>query len=551
MTSEPSETPPPTPAVPVPTPSADKPASAARSKIKIGSQRDTFPAPGPPLAPPRPAFKPQPVTTSPKPLPPPPDAAIETVTSALPLPPAPAPVSTVVPLPEAQVAPPQPAATPTPPSMPAAEVPSSMEAPVLTKPVSKGPVPIPRYDDTSADFEQEMSAALGNLSIDQLITKEDAKRTGPEFETESRHRAMVVRVHRDNVFFSLGSRNEAVAGLKHFKTPPETGTMMEVVVTGFNAEDGLYEVSVPGASIDVSGWSDIVEGSIVDARVTGANTGGLECAVNTLRGFIPASQVSLYRVENLGEFIGQKLACVVTEANPERRNLVLSHRAVLEREKEASREEFLGKLEVGQIHEGVVRSIRDFGAFVDLGGMDGLIHVSKLSWDHVKHPSEVLQEGQKVSVKIERIDPDTGKIGLSYRDLQDHPWKTAAQKYTVGSIVNGVVSRLANFGAFVKLGPGVEGLIHISELSHQHVRNVGQILKEGQAVEVKILSVDPDAQRIALSLKATMPAPESAKAASEPAAEEPRRELAVPQRKGPLKGGLGKVSGGDQFGLRW
>lgn len=423
------------------------------------------------------------------------------------------------------------------------------EAPILDVPKRKGPVPVPRFDDLPDDLQQEIDAALGGMSLDVMIGKEDAKQTGHEFETESRHRAAVVKVHRDNVFFSLGSRNEGVAALKQFRTPPEPGTMMEVVVTGFNAEDGLYELSVPGAAIDVSGWSDIAEGSIVDARVTGANTGGLECAVNTLRGFIPASQIALYRVENMGEFIGQKLTCVVTEANVERRNLVLSRRAMLEREKEATRASFLAELEVGQTREGTVRSVRDFGAFVDLGGVDGLIHISKLSWDHVKHPSEVLQEGQKVNVKIDKIDPETGKIGLSYRDTLDHPWTNVEQRFPSGTVVNGTVSRLAAFGAFVKLGPGIEGLIHISELSHQHVRNVGQILKEGQPVEVKILSIDPEAQRIALSLKATLPAPEAPEA--KPEVEEPAPAPTVPKRKGPLKGGLGKVSGGDQFGLRW
>lgn len=544
MTTDPSETPANPPAPPASSPPAPRP------KIKIGSQRDTFPAAPPPLNAPRPAAKPVPTAkpaTSKAAAPAP--GPIVSPTVAAPATPAPAfaePAQLSSPPipPPAVPAPvfPEPALSETPVATP--------EAPILDVPKRKGPVPIPRYDDMPADLQQEIDDALGGMSLDEMIGKEDARQTGEQFETESRHRAAVVKVHKDNVFFSLGSRNEGVAALKQFRTPPEPGTMMEVVVTGFNADEGLYELSVPGAAIDVSGWSDISEGSIVDARVTGANTGGLECAVNTLRGFIPASQIALYRVENMGEFIGQKLTCVVTEANPERRNLVLSRRAMLEREKEAARAGFLAELEVGQTREGVVRSVRDFGAFVDLGGVDGLIHISKLSWDHVKHPSEVLHEGQKVTVKVEKIDPETGKIGLSYRDLLDHPWTNVDQKYPVGTLVKGAVSRLANFGAFVKLGPGVEGLIHISELSHQHVRNVGQILKEGQPVEVKILTVDPEAQRIALSLKATLPAPEPAKAA-EPEVDEPPREMAVPKRKGPLKGGLGKVSGGDQFGLRW
>ena len=321
------------------------------------------------------------------------------------------------------------------------------------------------------------------------------------------------------------------------------------MVRSFNAEDGLYEVTVPGAALDVADWSDLVEGAVVDARITGANTGGLECMVNTIRGFIPASQIALFRVENFADYIDQKLPCVVTEVNPKRKNLVLSHRALLEREKEEARKQLLETLEPGQTHEGTVRNLRDFGAFVDLGGVDGMIHVSQLSWDRVNHPNEVLQEGQKVRVKIEKINRETGKIGLSYRDLLERPWTNIEEKFPVGTTVKAPVSRTAKFGAFVKLTSGVEGLIHISELAHQRVRRVEDVVREGQEVEVKVLSVDADAQRIALSLKATLPEPE--KPAEEAAAADPTRELAVAKRKGPLKGGFDRPSGGEQFGLRW
>ena len=152
-------------------------------------------------------------------------------------------------------------------------------------------------------------------------------------------------------------------------------------------------------------WSEVSEGMIVEARVTGHNKGGLECEVNRLRGFIPASQISLYRVEDLAQFVGQKFACVITEANPDKGNLVLSRRAVLEREKAEAKTKLLAELEVGQVREGIVRSLQEFGAFVDLGGVDGLIHISQLSWDRIRHASEVLELGQKVKVKIQKIDP--------------------------------------------------------------------------------------------------------------------------------------------------
>lgn len=411
-------------------------------------------------------------------------------------------------------------------------------------------VPAPsRRDQVSADLEAEINDALGGMSLEEIVSGSSASAIGLPLEPDSRVRASVVRVHGDNVFFALTGRNEGVISVRQFATPPEAGAILDVIVRGFNAEDGLYEITVPGASISVSDWSDISEGSVVDARVTGSNAGGLECMVNNIRGFIPASQISLYRVENLSDFENQKLLCVVTEANPNRRNLVLSHRAVLEREKEESREQLMKELDVGQKREGIVRSLRDFGAFVDLGGVDGLIHISQLSWDRVKHPSEILQEGQKVLVKVEKIDRDTGKIGLSYRDLLDHPWHNIEERLTAGAVVKGTVTRLAKFGAFVKIAPGIEGLIHISEISHQHVRNLATMLQEGQEVEVKVLAVDPENQRIGLSLKATMPAPEQKVTAEQP--DEPARKPTFSRGSEPLKGGMDKPSGGDKFGLQW
>jgi small subunit ribosomal protein S1 len=433
----------------------------------------------------------------------------------------------------------------------AASAPPAPAPPKPTPPVRRSePVEVPRLSD---ELDDEVEAALGGMSIDQLIEQGAKPDTGPELEPDTRRRGIVIRVHRENVFFALGARHEGITPLKQFSKPPEPGDQMDVIVSRFNADDGLYELHVPGMAADVGDWEDINDGAVVEARITGSNTGGLECQVNHIRGFIPASQISLYRVENFGEYVGQKLLCVVTEANPQRKNLVLSHRAVLEREKEAARQGLIEQLEVGQVREGTVRSLRDFGAFVDIGGVDGLIHISKLSWDRVSHPGDVLKEGQHVQVKIEKIDRQTGKIGLSYRDLLEHPWDKVEQKYSVGAAVAGTVSRIAQFGAFVKLEPGIEGLVHVSELAHHRVPNVGSFVKEGQTVQVKVLSVDRAAQRIGLSMKALQQLPEQSSRGKpeEEEADEPRRELAVPKRKGPLKGGLGRSGGGEQFGLNW
>ncbi len=420
------------------------------------------------------------------------------------------------------------------------------------QPESRVPRPS-RHDRLTPEMERELEMALGGASMEELLGAAPAVGAESEaLEVDSRHPATVVKIHGDNVFCSLGGRNDAVASLRQFDEPPAIGTQIEVIIRSYHAEDGLYEVSVPGASVEVHDWSDLVEGAVVEARITGSNVGGLECLVNQIRGFIPASQVGMHRVDNFAEYYDQKLPCVVTEANERRRNLVLSHRAVLEREKQAERERLMEELEVGQIREGHVRSLRPFGAFIDLGGLDGLVHISQLSWERVGHPSEILQEGQKVRVKVEKIDPQTGKIGLSYRDLLDHPWDRVDEQFAVESTVKGTVTRIAKFGAFVKIAPGIEGLVHISELAHHRVVQVSSVVEEGQEIDVKVLSIDRENQRISLSLKAAHPLAESPEAeVGEEPAEEPRPDPLVKPRQEPLRGGREGSSGGERFGLHW
>lgn len=420
---------------------------------------------------------------------------------------------------------------------------------------SHTPVPVPNRRQRSDDIEAELEAALSGVSLDDIV-KTDLKTDANRLESGTQHRCQVVDLHGDDVFFALGGKNQGVTSIRNFAegSEPKPGDMLDVTVTGYNSEDNLYQVSVAGGGIVAGGWTDIAEGSMVEARITGANTGGLECQVGGIKGFIPVSQISMYRVENTADFVGQSFACVVTESNERRGNLVLSRRAVLEREKEESKKKIMAELEPGAMREGTIRKIHDFGAFVDLGGVDGLIHISQLAWDRVKHPSEVVSEGQKVRVRVERIDQETGKISLSLKNPEEHPWMNIDQRFPVGSTVRGPVSRIAQFGAFVKLAPGVEGLIHISELAHHKVFKVENVVKEGQEVECKVLDVDGEAQRMSLSLKASIAKPEKAGAAEEkPEVDEPRRELAVPKRSGPLKGGTrGKAgSSGEQFGLKW
>jgi ribosomal protein S1 len=404
----------------------------------------------------------------------------------------------------------------------------------------------------SPELEMEYLAALGGESVESMLSS--GAETAVELESQSRHQAKVVAIHREDVFVEIGGRQQGILPLRNFEAPPEPGTTLDVVVSRFNAADGLYELTLPGAAVEVGDWSEVTEGLLVEARVTGHNKGGLECEVNRLRGFIPASQVSMYRVEDLAQFVGQAFTCLVTEANPEKRNLVLSRRAVLEREKAEAHEKLMASLEAGQTREGIVRSLQGFGAFVDLGGVDGLIHISQLSWDRIKHPSEVLEVGQKVKVKIQKIDPQTGKISLAFRDLSESPWATAARDFPARSHVRGTVTRLMEFGAFVRLAPGVEGLVHISELSHKRVFRVSDVVNEGQQVEALVLSVDPEQQRISLSMKALeakAPSAEEQKVQEEPAEEESLPQKVTKKRTVPLRGGIGGPPTGEKFGLKW
>jgi small subunit ribosomal protein S1 len=409
-------------------------------------------------------------------------------------------------------------------------------------------------DQLSPELEAEYQAALGDMPFDALMQTAAGGETESELLPESRVTGRVARISREDVFVDLGGRNQGIVPLRQFDEPPVEGAELELIVVRFDPEEGLYEVSRPTAAVEVGNWDEVREGQIVEVTVTGSNKGGLECQIAGIRGFIPMGQVSLYRVENPEEFAGQRLACVVTEANRDRRNLVLSHRAVMERERNEKRDKLLAELAPGQIREGIVRSMKDFGAFVDLGGVDGLIHVSQLSWDRVNHPSEVLEVGQKVKVRVEKFDKDTGKLSLSYREVGENPWQKAAGKYVVGSRATGTISRMMDFGAFVKLEPGVEGLVHISELAHGRVFRASDIVSEGQEVEVKILSVDAEKQRISLSLKALIAPPE--KPGEKKVADEdtplPADAPKPPRKKvQQLKGGIGGPTGGEKFGLNW
>ncbi|HEY6763009.1 MAG TPA: S1 RNA-binding domain-containing protein, partial [Baekduia sp.] len=219
------------------------------------------------------------------------------------------------------------------------------------------------------------------------------------------------------------------------------------------------------------------------------------------RGFLPASLVDIRRVPNLDEYMGQPIECKVIELNRSRNNVVLSRRAVLEEERKEQRQEILDRLQPGLVVEGVISNIVDFGAFVDLNGIDGLIHISELSWSHVNHPSEILNIGDTVQVKVLDIDRDRQRISLGLKQTQEDPWQRVVDTYNVGDELEGTVTKVVTFGAFVEILDGVEGLVHISELAAHHVENPREVVQPGDVVRVKILEIDSERRRLSLSIK--------------------------------------------------
>jgi len=420
---------------------------------------------------------------------------------------------------------------------------------VPIKPVQAVDVPKYRQGKMSDDLEAEFAAVFGGDV--EAILKQSEETAGNQFiEPDTKIKAKVISVQGDSVFFDIGAREQGIVSLKMFPPDeePKKGDEIEVTVVRFLATEGLYEVTVPLAAADVRDWSQIQVNMIVEALITKTNTGGLECEVNRLRGFIPISQIELFRVEDTEQYVGKKLTCVVEEVNVERRNLVLSRKSMLLREREEQRARLLEELEVGETREGLVRKIIDTGAFVDLGGVDGFVPIGALSWGRINHPSEVLTEGTRIKVRIAKMNEDRTRISLIYRDDSTDPWSNITERFQEKTIARGKVTKTAEFGAFVELMPGVEGLVHISELSNKRVNSVREVVKEGDWVDVYVLSIDSSNRKMSLSIKqAAVPESESVEEVKEEVAPLPIKN----PYKGPLKGGTGQASGGEKVGLKW
>jgi ribosomal protein S1 len=397
---------------------------------------------------------------------------------------------------------------------------------------------IDAFDD---EMERQLQEAMGGTTLEAQLG--EPMQHGKPPVQEGPKKGKVFRIHGQDVFIDLpGGRSQGVMQIEQFATPPTIGDEVEVHIDGFDNANGLLLLSRKGAAVDAN-WESVAEGQIVEARVTETNKGGLAVVVNNIRGFLPISQIELFRVENLEPYVNQRLLCMVTEVDPVERNLVVSRRALLEKEREENREKLWTTLAEGQIFQGVVRQVKDFGAFVDIGGVDGLLHVSEMSWERVPDATKVLQPGQSVKVVVLKIDREKRKLSLGARQLTESPWDDAETKYPIGNTVMGKVSRTTDFGAFVELEPAIEGLIHISELAPQRVRRVTDIVKVGQEVQVVVLNVDVAARRISLSLKAALPK-EPEPVDEEAEEEEPAIPVKPPKpRTTPLRGGIGEAGG--------
>ena len=321
----------------------------------------------------------------------------------------------------------------------------------------------------------------------------------------------VVRVDKDEVLVDIGYKSEGVIPVSELSirrsvdpaSEVQLGDEIDALVLTKEDTEGRLILSKKRARFEMA-WKKIERaaesGEPVEGTVIEVVKGGLILDLG-VRGFLPASLVDIRRVQDLDEFLGKTLRSKVIELNRSRNNVVLSRRAVIEEERKEMRQAILDRLSPGDVVTGTISNIVDFGAFVDLDGIDGLIHISELSWSHVNHPSELLEIGQEVSVKVLDIDRDRQRISLGLKQTQTDPWQQVVDTHDQGDVIEGKVTKVVTFGAFVEILPGVEGLVHISELAQHHVENPREIVSQGDVVKAKIIEMDAERRRLSLSLK--------------------------------------------------
>ncbi|MDD2923291.1 MAG: S1 RNA-binding domain-containing protein [Anaerolineales bacterium] len=366
-------------------------------------------------------------------------------------------------------------------------------------------------DNTQGDQpnHQTMEALLENESFSVELPQVGEIRKG-----------MIASIGANQILISVGAKSEGVVAGRELEqlTAEERAELQvgqEVNVFVLNPEDqnGNVVLSFKRAQEEMS-WENvekmIADETVIDTKIIGFNKGGLIAAVGNLRGFVPSSQVSASRrAQSSGDtpeqrwqkMVGQPISVRIIEVDRERRRLILSERNTNNETRASVKDRVISELEEGKTYTGRVTSLADFGAFVNLNGADGLVHLSELSWDHITHPKEILEVGQEVQVKVINVDRDKKRIGLSIRALQDDPWKSRIEKFSIGQLVEGTITRLTKFGAFARLESDIEGLIHISELSENRVEHPKEVLKEGEVKTLRVIRIDTDQHRIGLSLR--------------------------------------------------
>jgi small subunit ribosomal protein S1 len=373
--------------------------------------------------------------------------------------------------------------------------------------------------DVDADLDKEINDALGGMSIEQIEAQNAASAPAPSQDSAAAaadaarqgvRRGRIVNIRKGDVLVDLGGKSQGIISELQFDDePPVVGKEYDFTVERYDPAEGLVVLSrrMAGAVQHTVNWENIEVGTLVEGTVTGMNKGGLELQIKGMRAFMPAGQVNLFFEKDISVYLGQKLVVEVTQADALTHNLVVSRRNVLEKEKEEAKKKLLEEIQEGDSRRGTVRSVTDFGAFVDLGGADGLVHVSEMSYKRIKHPSEVVKVGDQVDVKILKMDKATGKLSLSMRQAQPDPWADLGARYPQGTAVNGKVARVENFGAFVEIEEGIEGLLPVSEMSWQRIRSPKDVVKPGDNLRLVVIAIDPSQRKLTFSLKQAGPDP--------------------------------------------
>lgn len=366
--------------------------------------------------------------------------------------------------------------------------------------------------------EQQPVANNNNQTMESLLNEQELNIDLPQAgEIRKGH---IASISPSQILVSIGAKSEGVVSGKELeqlsakeREALEVGQEVYVYVLSPEDANGNVVLSLKRAQEEIS-WEKVEkhleENSVINSKIIGFNKGGLIASVEGLRGFIPSSQVSaLRRMQSTGDtpeqrwqkMIGEPISVRVIEVDRERRRLILSEKAASPETRQSIKERVLEELQEGEVYTGRVTSIANFGAFINVNGADGLVHLSEISWDHIEHPREALEVGQEVKVKVINIDREKKRIGLSIRALQEDPWKARLSKYSVGQLVEGVITRLTKFGAFARLEGDIEGLIHISEISENRIEHPKEVLKEGDVKTLRVIRIDPEQHRIGLSLR--------------------------------------------------